>query len=148
MASSAIMNKHLWASVVLGPCLVFSTFFLVLLFPNDCPVGGKAHPNAGPDPAPAPEAKSTLHTIRTAMALFKGQSGLVLILLGFVLRCLGDGVMALLIIYASQVFDWSFSQVSSLHAVWSRRCLCLGSLDISSLYRMQPTWRYCLFYPS
>ncbi|KAL3428844.1 hypothetical protein BDV09DRAFT_190632 [Aspergillus tetrazonus] len=110
MASSAIMNKHLWASVVLGPCLVFSTFFMVLLFPNDCPIGQKAHPDAGPDPAPAPEAKSMLHTIRTAMVLFKGQIGLVIILLGYALRCLGDGVMALLIIYASQVFDWSFSQ--------------------------------------
>ncbi|KAL4815394.1 major facilitator superfamily domain-containing protein [Aspergillus spinulosporus] len=110
MAGSAIMNEHLWASVVLGPGLVFSSFFLVLLFHNDCPDGRKAHADAGSDPAPAPEAKSILYTIRTATAVFQRQSGLVLILLGIVLRGLGDCVMELLIIYASGVFDWSFAQ--------------------------------------
>ncbi|KAL4985081.1 hypothetical protein BDW68DRAFT_189949 [Aspergillus falconensis] len=118
MASSAIMNEHLWASVVLGPGLVFASFFLALLFPDERPVSGKGGANGEPGSAPASEAKSTLYTIRTAMVVFQEQGGLVVILLGYVLRCLGNSVMTLLIIYASQVFDWSFSQsgyLLSLH---------------------------------
>ncbi|KAL4738501.1 major facilitator superfamily domain-containing protein [Aspergillus similis] len=146
MASSAIMNEHLQASVVLGPGLVFATFFLVLLFPDDSSAGGKVHTDAGPDTAPAPGAKSMLYTIRTAMVLFRGQSGLVLILFGFGLRCLGDGVMALLIIYASQVFDWSFSQsgylVSLQNATHLAVLLVLPVVDrllARSLGRTRPT---------
>ncbi|KAL4994581.1 major facilitator superfamily domain-containing protein [Aspergillus recurvatus] len=110
MAGSAIMNEHLWAAVVLGLGLVFASFFLVLLFPNERPLADRADAGGEPESASAPEAKSTLYTIRTAMVLFQEQAGLVVILLGFVIRCLGNSVMTLLIIYVSQAFDWSFSQ--------------------------------------
>ncbi|KAL6233931.1 hypothetical protein BDW75DRAFT_231562 [Aspergillus navahoensis] len=112
MASSAIMNEHLWASVVLGTALIFASSFLALLFPDERPVLDKADANGEPDSAPTPalEAKSTLHTIRTAMVIFQEQGGLVIILLGYILWSLGNSAMVLLIIYASQVFGWSFSQ--------------------------------------
>ncbi|KAL4977122.1 hypothetical protein BDW66DRAFT_166044 [Aspergillus desertorum] len=110
MASSAIMVEHLWAAVALGLGLDFASFFLALLLPDERPAVDKTSADAEREPAPASKAKSTLCRIRTAMVLFKERGNLLVILLGYMLRCLGNSVLMLLIIYASQAFDWSYSQ--------------------------------------
>ncbi|RDW93045.1 MFS transporter [Aspergillus mulundensis] len=112
MASSAIMDAHLWGAVVMGWALVVTSFFLTLLFQQDRAVVRDSEDQGDDHVAatPAPEAKSTLATVRTAMGLFREQTGLLVLLFGFVLRYLGDEVMVLLIIYAAQAFGWSFSE--------------------------------------
>ncbi|KAJ5175001.1 uncharacterized protein N7482_000878 [Penicillium canariense] len=111
LASSTIMDNSLWTPVCLGLGLIFTSFCLVLPVPEQRPLAAESDQQEVNQPLSTNDApKSIQRTLRPVMILLKEQSSLVVLLLGLLLRSLGVSVMSLLIIYASQVFNWSFSR--------------------------------------
>lgn len=109
------MEKSLWAPVYLGLGLIFTSFCLVLSMSEQRPLAAESDQQEVNQSLPKIDApKSIRRILRPVMILLKEESRLVVLLLGLLLRSLGVSVMRLLIIYASLVFNWSFSRVRAL----------------------------------
>lgn len=109
------MDKSLWFPVYLGLGLIFTSFCLVLPVPEQRPLAVESDQQEINQPLSKDDTPNSIpRKVRRVMILLKEQSRLVALPLGLLLQSLGISVMRLLIIYASQVFNWFFSRVRTL----------------------------------